>query len=255
MERLPGGPILLGDPPEEMTGRTIFLQLLPDMGRVLLGNWPRLLAEVQVRLHELDTEAFLRRLEADGVPRSRLSVEAAVRRFAAEVEEHNLDGLRPAVDWLNDHRPKATDGGSICHGDFFPNQVFAQEGSVVGVIDWSDVIIGPAELDVGIVKAGIETLPGPLGPLGVALQRFVSKRYVTAYRKLRALDTGALDYSQAFRCVLTLLSVATRRLAIAEAETPEPGPNPYDHPLAEARLTSRLCELTGVRATIPPSRK
>jgi aminoglycoside phosphotransferase (APT) family kinase protein len=248
MERLEGSPLVLGDPPEEMTGRSIISHLLPELGRLLFGHWPSLLAGIQAQLHDLSTDSFLRKLESDGLQPGLLGIDSAVDRLAASIGQHPVEGLRPGLDWLLENCP-STNLSSICHGDFFPNQVFEQDGVVTGVIDWSDVIIGPAELDVGIVKAGIETLPAPWGGVGLALQRRIAGRYVAAYRRLRSLDPPALRYGEAFRCFRTLMSVAVRRLGAEREIGIDVGPNPYDNALAEERLTSRFLALTGVPVT------
>jgi aminoglycoside phosphotransferase (APT) family kinase protein len=252
MERLAGRPLMLSDPPEEMTAQTMFRQLLPELGRFLFGRWPRLLANVQVRLHRIDTESFLKMIGSEGLHRDLLGMKSKIGRLAASIDEHSIEGLRSGLEWLDNNRPQDADRYSICHGDFFPNQVFERDGAVTGVIDWGDVIVGPSELDVGIVKAGIETLPAPLGGFGLALQRRIARRYISAYQRLRSLDPVALRYGEAFRCFRTLLGVSLRRLAMAGSTGLDPAPNPYDDPLADERLVARFYAVTGVRVRPAP---
>ncbi len=251
MRRLPGQALVLNDPPENMTGATIFRQVLPELGRLLFGSWPRVLAELQLRLHQLDLEKFAADLEARGHATSALTLQAELRRKAAEVEEHDHKGLRTAMTWLIENCPKESGTYSVCHGDFFPNQVLMNAGQVSGVIDWGDVFIGPGEMDVGIVKAGLETLPTPLGGVGFVLQKWLGRKVVAAYGALRPLDSSLVAYGEAFRCTGTLLSVATRRTN--QSAGLEISPDPFDDPVSEARLIGRLRELTGVTARIPPA--
>jgi aminoglycoside phosphotransferase (APT) family kinase protein len=249
MQRLPGKALVFNDPPEDMTGATIFRQVLPELGQLLFGRWPNVLAELQLKLHNLDVEQFVAKVEAAGHLVGALTLEAELRRRSAEVEEHDHDGLRSAMAWLVENCPSDNEDRSICHGDFFPNQVLVNDEGGSGVIDWGDVFIGPGELDVGIVKAGLETLPTPLGSVGFALQKWLGRKVVAAYEALRPLDPSLIEYGQAFRCAGTLLSVATRRLN--QRAGLEIGPNPFDDPIGERRLIDSLRTLTGVSASVP----
>jgi aminoglycoside phosphotransferase (APT) family kinase protein len=156
--------------------------------------------------------------------------------------------MRPVVDWLQEHRP----GGppSLCHGDLFGNQVFEHRGGTAGVIDWSDAFIAPGELDVGIVKAGIETipvsLPGPLASLGERIVRRLTRRFVAAYRARRPLDPERVRYGEALRCAVCLVGVAERRLARTGRILAEPRPHPYDNPIGVERLCAHLESITWV---------
>jgi aminoglycoside phosphotransferase (APT) family kinase protein len=250
MIRLPGDGLVLANPPEEMTGFTLLRQLLPEFRRLLFGPWPGLLAEIQVRLHELDVDAFREKLSAHGFSQDRITLASHIERFADAVDSHSIEGLRAGLEWLRGNRPDAT-SASVCHGDFFPNQVLAQDGRVTGVIDWGDVMIAPAELDVGIVRTGLETLAPPLGRPGTALQGWLARKYVAAYERLRPLDPSLLGYGDAFRCFRTLLWTAVRRMAVAGAVVGEPGPNPYDNSVSEGKICSRFERLTGIKLSIP----
>ncbi len=250
MVRIAGSSLVLADPPEEMTARSLLTQLLPEFRRLLFGPWPRVLAQLQLALHQLDVDAFLEKLAADGFSRDRLSLAGRVEHFAGMVERHAIDGLRPGIGWLSDNLPDA-DPAAVCHGDFFPNQVLMHGGRVSGVIDWGDTMIAPPELDVGIVKTGLETLPAPLGRPGTALQRWLARKFVGAYEEKRPLDPSRLQYGEAYRCLHVLLVTAERRLAAAGQIDANPGPNPYDNPVGEARLITRFHELTQTRLSIP----
>ncbi len=250
MVRLPGKPLVLADPPEETTARGMLTQLLPELRRLLFGPWPGVLADVQVELHQLDIESFREELKAHGSSEDRLALTSHIKRLTDTVNRHSIEGLREGFRWLREHCPAGGDL-SICHGDFFPNQVLVEDGRDAGVIDWGDAMIAPSELDVGIVKAGIETLPVPLGRAGATLQRWLAQKYVAAYENLRPLDFSRLQYGEAFRCGRTLLQIANRRMGMAGQIDVEPGPNPYDSAVGEERLVSRFYELTKTRASVP----
>jgi aminoglycoside phosphotransferase (APT) family kinase protein len=253
MECFAGTPLTHGyDEPEEVGGRGFVRQHLPQIRNMVFGDWPRTLAWLQARLHELDAAPLERALCDAGFEPGGLRLDARLDRIASEVEGLGLEGLRPAVDWLREHRPKDPDRLSVCHGDFFPNQVLAENGNVTGVIDWTDTCIAYPELDVGIVRAGIATvpaaLPAPLLPLSVRLTRWLAQKSVDAYRTLRPLDPERLRHAEAIRCVFCLLTISRRRLMLAGAIPGEPRPDTYDHPLGDRRLSDHLHALTGVRA-------
>lgn len=246
-----------GDP----EGNASFLaQVIPDLHRLLLGDWPRQLARLHAKLHRIPAAHLLRALEADGFDPRRISIVAALDRVAATIEAYGFDDLCPALEWLRANLPAAAEQPAVCHGDFFANQVFGGHG-VVNVLDWSDAIVGPAELDVGIVKCGIETAPvalwGPLDRIGLGTQRWLAGRFLSAYRELRPVDPAALRFGEVFRTVQTLVSVFTRRRAmdheIGRAAGPHPGRRTrwrwqeYDSSAGVERLVAYLAPTASVR--------
>jgi aminoglycoside phosphotransferase (APT) family kinase protein len=253
MERLPGRPLLLDGVDGDRVGAALLHDMLPNLRRALFGDWPLQLAQLQLQLHALAPQRFLAALEAQGFSRERLGLGALLDRYGAAIEEDALEGLRPGVDWLRRHQPTHLPP-CICHGDMFPNQLLEENGVVTGVIDWSEVRIAPAELDVGIVKAGIETLPLPLpGPLARSASifpRWAVRRYLSAYEARRPLDADAVRYGEVVRCVQVLLATARRRRALSGESDREPSPDPYDHPLAAEWLSRRVRAIASVEVAI-----
>ena len=170
------------------------------------------------------------------------------------LEAHGVRVLAPAFDWLRERLPGGGEPEVLCHGDLFPNQVFEVDDTLCGVLDWSDACFGPPELDVGVVVAGLETLPllpGRLQALGRVPLRRLSRRFLAAYARERRIDPERLRFAEAFRCVLTLASVIERRLAQAGAVGEDPAPNPYDRPAGETALLARLRGITSLRLELP----
>jgi len=108
-------------------------------------------------------------------------------------------------------------GSVICHGDFHPLNILAQNGKVTGVIDWGNIVIAPAEMDVGSAIANIATVPfGVPRALEFALRIFftrILRRYQRTYAQRRVLDGDAVRYFQVFRCAYQLASVLRSRAA------------------------------------------
>jgi aminoglycoside phosphotransferase (APT) family kinase protein len=63
---------------------------------------------------------------------------------------HVPDLMVAAFDWLRRHQPDDPDRLVLCWGDTrFSNAIYADDGSVVGVLDWEQACWGAAELDFG----------------------------------------------------------------------------------------------------------
>lgn len=252
LERIPGRALLHGYDDPGVTGRGLLHQQLADLRGALLAPWPERLADLHARLHGLDAERIRVALVRAGVPTDRLGLEERLRVREASLHRHGVEVLAPAFAWLRDHLPGADVPRVLCHGDFFPNQVCVA-GEVLGVLDWSDACLAPAELDVGVVTAGLETLPllpGGLAGFGGAVLGWLSRRFRRAYTRQRRLDPARLRFAEACRCVFTLASVIERRLALARVSDRAPAPNPYDRAAAVAVLLARLHAITSVRVAL-----
>lgn len=256
MERVPGR-MMLADILQP--SRLIFL--LP---RILI-EVPRLLAETQARLHDLDAAALLTALEDEGLPpdgagpagisRRVATVEGQLGRAQRRIEDARLDGLRPGLEWLLAHRPPEPERRAICHGDFHPLNILMDGGAVTGVVDWANTVVADPAFDVGNTRLllGIAPLEFPLVLEWVAsvARPILARRYHAAYRRHRAVNEDAMRYYEAMRCVTELVWVAERRLADAGLIETRSGPNPWGAPRPRNRLMSRFRKITGTALTLP----
>jgi aminoglycoside phosphotransferase (APT) family kinase protein len=255
MQRAQGTPLLrVGNNESDAGGDADFLsQVVPDLGRLLFRDWPRRLARLHVQLHNLEAEPLLRALKTRGFDPSRVSLGASLDRLEATIEARELTGLRPGLQWLRANVPSEDRHPSICHGDFFANQVFVHRGSQI-VLDWSDALVGPAEIDVGILKCGIETapvaLPGLLQRGALEIQRLLVRRFLSTYRELRAIHEPLMRFGEVLRAVQTLVGISVRRLALAGVIAEKPGPHPYDSPLGVELLRSYLASAASVEVEL-----
>ncbi len=242
--RLSGRPMILGDLDSEDVNRlrTLWV-LLPELGRTLFGAWPGQLATLQRRLHTIDAPLIADALAGDGFDPEELALVRHLAQLRAEVEELSLAELAPALDWLESRLPD-TDL-RLCHGDFFPNQVFMHGAAVEGVIDWSEAIFAPVEFEVGVVVAGLVTLPVPTGPPLRALVRRLARQYLSAYDEQHRLDPERLRWAEACRCIALLVSVARNRAARAGSSLHHEIPHPYDSATGVRLLTNHLWQKTG----------
>jgi aminoglycoside phosphotransferase (APT) family kinase protein len=185
--------------------------------RAILGDIMDAWVDAQIRLHALDPAPLLAAVGAGGLDPAIVTFEGQLSWIAANVERSSLAGLTPAVDWLKTHRPSAALPQAICHGDFHPLNILAHDGKVTGVIDWVNIVVAPAEMDVGSAIANIATVPfgGPRA-LNLALRIIVARilaRYQRTYAARRVLDGEAVKYFQVFRCVHQLTAVLRNRAA------------------------------------------
>ena len=253
MERASGAPLLrVGN--NDSADASPLAQVVPDLGRLFFRNWPRRLARLHAQLHGLDAERLLQVLEARGLDPSRVRLAATLDRLEATIQAYELKGLSLGIEWLRAHAPREDERLAICHGDFFANQIFVERNHST-VLDWSEVLVAPAEIDVGIVCCGIRTLPvalpRPFQRAGLEVQRWLARRFLSAYRALRPIDADLMRVGGVFRALQTLVGVSVRRLALARAIAEEPGPNPYDSPLGVELLRRYLESAASVQVELP----
>lgn len=259
MQWVAGEPLLrVGNNANSDVDSSFLSQVLPDLGRLLFRDWPGDLAVLHARLHDLEVGVLEDALQNRGIDPARIGIAAELERIAMRIETHDFPGLRPALDWLERNVP--TDGArrAICHGDFFPNQVFGTRGCY-SVLDWSDVILAPPEVDVGVVECGLVTapveLPGPLDRLGSAVQSWLARRFVATYEGLRPCDLDHRRYGQVLRGVRTLVAVGVRRRIVAGTHPGTVAPLPFDSPMGVQRMVSYLEVVAGVRVELPGTQR
>jgi aminoglycoside phosphotransferase (APT) family kinase protein len=216
MQRVAGKP--LGHAIEGFGAGSSFarrLQLLVNVPAILSGiieQW----VDVQIRLHQLPAERLLQAVTAAGIDARVVTFEGQLARLRTNVERHALTGLEPGLAWLDQHRHSQAQA-AICHGDFHPLNILADNGKPTGVIDWPNVVIAEPAMDVGSAIANISAVPIKVPwALRVAAQQaaaVVLRRYERAYRARRPLDDQAVRYYQVFRAVAQLIPVGVARAA------------------------------------------
>ena len=244
MTRLPGRP--LAHEIERIVGDGPFIAQASGLLRVpgILGDIIDAWVDAQIRLHALDPAPLLAAVGAGGLDPATVTFEGQLNGIGATVEQFSLGGLKPAVAWLNTHRPSAALRPAICHGDFHPLNILAQDGKVTGVIDWVNVVVAPAEMDVGSAIANIATVPfgGPRA-LNLVLQIIVARilaRFQRTYAERRALDIEAVNYFQVFRCVHQLTAVLRNRAAGGQLA------GTFDSAVGVANLVRHIRAISGV---------
>jgi aminoglycoside phosphotransferase (APT) family kinase protein len=244
MERMPGRP--LGSEFEGLSikgfGQTLNLvRQVPRIRREILRLW----GEAQTRLHALPAGEFVERLERAGIPGESLTFDSEFGRQRAFVEELDLKDLRPVVDWLMTNRPQAQPA-VVCHGDFQPFNVLADNGRLTGVIDWVKATIAEPAFDYGAMIAILATVPiRASAGVSRAMRALMSNLARTHSRGCRSMPGGeaALRYYQVFNCLVQLVTVGKSR---AHGNMTQ---GAYNSSVGVANLRNHVRLLTGIEIT------
>jgi aminoglycoside phosphotransferase (APT) family kinase protein len=197
-------------------GTSVFGQLrllvgLPAVLGRIIDQW----VAMQIRLHRLPAETLLRALTAAGIDAGAITFEGQLARLRRIVEQSELTGLQPGLAWLDDHRLAPPREAAICHGDFHPLNILADNNEPTGVIDWANAVIAEPAMDVGSAIANMSAVPLPLPwALRAAAHAIIGaalRRYERTYRALRPLDDQAVLYYEVFRAVAQLVWVGHAR--------------------------------------------
>jgi aminoglycoside phosphotransferase (APT) family kinase protein len=245
MERLPGRPLAQGFDVAVSGGAAgRVLRLLAEAPRTLeriAARW----GEMHARLHALPVEPIAAAFEAAGVPVSAISFEGRLASLAAEIERLDLARLRPVLAWLAAHQPGTPERLVLCHGDFHPLNILAEDGRVRGVLDWGNAAIGDAAFDVGSTIVNLTTVPigvpAPLRPAMRGLIAYALRRYLQAYRRIVPIDEPVMRYYQVARCAMHLAGAAQHEISGGAAA------GAHHSPTARVNLAACVHRITGIR--------
>ncbi|HZP57927.1 MAG TPA: phosphotransferase [Dehalococcoidia bacterium] len=233
-----------------MPGRVMLDALIGVRGR----DMAKLLGRAHARLHGLDLAAFRRLLgDAASLP-TIASVDDVLAGLGGIIEQARLDGLRPVLGWLGEHRPADRETDVVCHGDFHPLNLLVSGNEVTGVLDWAWSVPGPAAFDVGASVAllghGPVDMPRFLRPILRLARSLIVRWYLQGYRSLRPLEPGVVRYFEALRllqfvCEAGLQIQAQAGVVESDMDSPFFAPHVRDGALA------RLRRISGVPAALP----
>lgn len=211
------------------------------------------LVDAQVRLHGLKAAPLLAALDQESGSGGRVTVEfdGYLRSLEYRVARAELEGLKPGLSWLRNHRP-APGPPVICHGDFHPRNLLIAAGRVTGVVDWPNALVADAEFDVASTLNILRFVPADLAApsrvtraLAEVARPILVARYLRGYRRRRGLDPDRLAYYEVATAMRALVQTgearAGRGRALGALERSE----------YATRLAGRAQQLTGVVVTLP----
>ena len=208
MERLPGRTPLheVGELDRVFASAGSALRALPPLVWSAVHTVPRYLGDWMARLHALDAGAFVKAIEAAGFSPGDYTARGRLAALARRADAANLQGLAPALAWLDAHaREPRTQG--LLHCDFQFLNLLVDDDGTVGVIDWSadHLTLGDPELDVGhtcaLLALRLPGIPRGLRSTLARVQRRMERTFVQRYRACsrRALDAERVHWARVFR--------------------------------------------------------
>jgi aminoglycoside phosphotransferase (APT) family kinase protein len=246
MERLDGLPLLArlgslgGDGGFRIPSVTTLLREASTVPVV-----PRLLTQLQHRLHDVDAQLLVLRLQEAGFVEDVYTVDIHLRTIAQAAEEFGLEWLAQVSQWLRERRPFEL-RRVICHGDMQPLNVLARRYRLSGVVDWSFTTFAEPELDFGFSNAAFATAPvdGPraIRPFLEHAQRQFASRYLRSARRQGQLDMKRVEYYQVLRCALAISAVARRRRGYDDRD------GIWDNEIGMRSLHEYVASVTSARA-------
>jgi aminoglycoside phosphotransferase (APT) family kinase protein len=184
-----GGPFVVMT---RVSGVTLLARLLQRPWT--LWNAPKMMAELQARLHCLPTGRFP---NAGGDFQTRL-----LRQLDQMVTEYDLQGLTAGLHWLSRMSPTTSYIPRIVHLDFHPINIVCAEDHRLALVDWPEADVGDLHADIATTVMLVECVPAGCSKLrhrlAVAAGRpFLIRRYLRAYKRRIAIDAGRLAYYRA----------------------------------------------------------
>jgi aminoglycoside phosphotransferase (APT) family kinase protein len=200
-DSLLGGPFMIM---ELLPGRTLLDELFRRFWRIV--HAPIEMAEMQARLHRISVDGFP--LPDQGGQGDFLTCQ--LHDLRELIDGYDLEGLRPGLEWLEEHRPPAPAQPRIIHLDFHPMNMLCRWRRCTGILDWSDADVGDRHADVASSLVLIRSAPDAIAKtlyqwLWTLPGRWLFwKSYLHAYRKRLPLDEQRLAYYLAWAALRRL---------------------------------------------------
>ena len=251
MERVPGRMML-----DSLFGGGNLMLHAPRLVIEALTRLPRTLADMQLRLHQLDGDRLRAALEVADVPARLYTIGGWLQHVQDRIEGAGLDGLRLTMEWLLAHQPAEAPRPVICHCDFLPPNLLVEGDTLHGVIDWSHTTLADAAWDVANTRLRLAMnpfeAPRALLPVIAGVRRRVTRVYEARYRAQRPVDAAAVRYYEVLLGLWMLATVAEHRIAQDAPGADGRGANPW-MARGATRPLERYCRaVTGLELFLPP---
>jgi aminoglycoside phosphotransferase (APT) family kinase protein len=215
---------------------------------------PRRRAEIHARLHALDADVIVRKMDDAGIAPATLGFR--LEQIRKRIELDGLSGLRRGIDWLLEHQPPNDVRLVVCHGDLWGGNILSERSQITGVLDWSMATLAPAELDVANTSVGmryaVPQMPGALRAFLRPIQYEGSLRYLREYRRRREVDHMRLRYFMAVRCLDMCSRAYRRRIGVAGSMRDDL--KVWDPPASTDGFEACFRRNTGITLAMPPER-
>ena len=233
-DHLPGRLLLGGGDADGLTGR------LKGVASELrsLSSFGSAVADLAVALQEIDAEAIFSEGRSRALNVDSLLAESQLERLRARIARYGEPALEASFAWLETHAPPTPKQRVLCHGDLNPTNLLVENDRVTGVLDWSGLSFGHPAREVGVVRAGLQTI-SLLGPMGSWVGGRIADSLTRNYTAKCALDEPAARYFEAW----TVLHLACNYRDTLDGLRDR---GPWDNPRAQRQCARYFEAITGV---------
>jgi aminoglycoside phosphotransferase (APT) family kinase protein len=162
------------------------------------------LGKTHAELHNADSRQLNNDMISEGFAGKQYSVDGWLDQLLKASEQ--LLWLEEISLWLIENRPSECEHPCICHRDFHPVNLLAEDGRITAILDWSCCRIGDPVMDVAstlvIFNAATKHIIQSFDPLNE------TQKYLEAYTRQRGLNARHLLYYQVFGCAIALFAGA-----------------------------------------------
>ncbi|MBT7186616.1 phosphotransferase [Candidatus Bathyarchaeota archaeon] len=195
------------------------------------SNILSLAARTQAGIHEIEGAGISKSIWAMGHSENSHNLKGRIDWLIRRAEAYSQ--TREITKWLIDNMPEST-MTRVVHGDFHPMNFMIKDGKVMGILDWSNFMIGDPMMGLGFTISLFTSTSGHVVPKEELAQGI--EMYFAEYSKVRPIDYTNLEYYRAFR------------LAMAYIEGLD-GQEWWQQPELVKNIATELKEFTGI--TVP----
>ena len=212
MPRLPGHALAAAF--ERLSREKHSIPWIISTARQIMRDTNAVWSDAQARLHALDPDDFLTRIEKAGIDRQAFDSDAELIRFRSKIPPEHERAFASGFAWLDQNKPPCA-ARVVCHGDLQPLNVLANDGKLAGVLDWGATVVAHPALDYGAVVAimAAAPVPGPrlVRPFIRLLMNKLARDHARPFFARHRDGNAALRYFAAYNCMSQLASVAAPR--------------------------------------------
>jgi aminoglycoside phosphotransferase (APT) family kinase protein len=210
------------------------------------------LAETLVELHSIPIDGVANKLKGAGISVDGSSSNDNLRHLQRYTADPLLTHLDPGVAWLLENQPSRRDALSVCHGDYHPGNVMAEDGRVTGVLDWPGAQIADPEHDVAVSLVLVAVAaPGLSGDIPAEAFQMFADAFLDSYNRRRSLDDARLSYYKAYRLLRAFLHGSAARTPGVSADLQPRDQYPWAEDGAMRRLVSNFRDITDIDLPLP----